>query len=169
MLVWPLEVMREIRSSASRLSPTVISGTTSCGCASNATTASRCSAVEQIERGERGGLRHLDLLAAHARRAVDEQDQVQVLVLALGLERDRQQLLDLALGEAFLAVGVLPRREDQAAATVANERPQALHGIRPQAVRAHVAEDDDVLAVEQPRHRPTGSARWRPTRECPAR
>jgi hypothetical protein len=105
--------------------------------------------VQQIERGERGGLRHFDLLATHARGAVDEQDHVQVLVLAPGLEGDRQQLLHFAVAEAFLTVRVLPRGEDQSTATVANERAQALHGVRPEAVGTHIAEDDDVLAVEQ--------------------
>ncbi len=103
--------------------------------------------VQQIERGQRGGLRNLDLLTAHARRAIDQQDQIQLLVLALGFECDRQQTLDLALGKAFLPVRVLSRCEDQTAAAVAHERSQTLNHILPQVVGTHVAEDDDVLAV----------------------
>ena len=70
-------------------------------------------------------------------------------MLALALESDRQELLHATLSVAVLAIGIRSGCEDQAAATVANELPKLLHEPRAEAVGAHVAQDDGVLAREQ--------------------
>ena len=104
--------------------------------------------VQQIERCERRRFRHLDLNVAHARRAIDQQHQIQILPLALGLELDGQQPLDFGVGIAASAVRVLAGREQQAAA-VAHERLQAPRSIRRQRIRPHVAQDDGILVGKQ--------------------